>query len=221
MGLPWPSDGRQSPETWRHKIEEAKTASWRSYLNLLLEPIAYLAVPHHVEPRHLILLMTGAGKVVLDPVTDCDVPGLGFRLGAHVPSSVGSGSSDVALVIGSRRRRLSSPPPEDSSIDVSPGRRAASWPRVVDGHADNGGVKRLGSSGFRGSAALCSVNCRSGLSRRPNASANDRPSASARSGGVAFPTCRYCDRGGPSSVQESGKDCSRRHSRTERGRLSQ
>lgn len=53
-------------ETWDTKMQEVRPQLWQLYLNLLLPPIAYLAVPHHVEPKHFIELVQGNGRVLLD-----------------------------------------------------------------------------------------------------------------------------------------------------------
>jgi hypothetical protein len=64
-------------EDWNFKLMEPPFGSWRRYLGLLPAPIVYLAVPHHVEPKHLYDLMEGYERMVLDRL----------RIAAYLPEA--------------------------------------------------------------------------------------------------------------------------------------
>ena len=51
---------------WSDKISEPKPDQWGPLLTCLVNPVAYLAVPHHVEDRHLHHLTHNHAKLVLD-----------------------------------------------------------------------------------------------------------------------------------------------------------
>lgn len=56
---------------WRRKIAEPKPAQWGKLLGSVVPPIAYLAVPHHVEDHQMLHLSDGDGRLVLDRVRLC------------------------------------------------------------------------------------------------------------------------------------------------------
>jgi len=51
---------------WKGKIAEPAPTQWASLLNCVVHPLAYLAVPHHVEDKHLLHLSEKSGRLVLD-----------------------------------------------------------------------------------------------------------------------------------------------------------
>jgi hypothetical protein len=53
-------------EEWKAKIAQPSGPDWESYLNVMVEPIGFLAVPHHVEANQLAKLVKGANRMVLD-----------------------------------------------------------------------------------------------------------------------------------------------------------
>lgn len=53
-------------ETWRKKAQEGSPGSWAIFLNTQIRPLSFLAVPHHIEPRHFGWLVQETDGVVLD-----------------------------------------------------------------------------------------------------------------------------------------------------------
>jgi len=53
-------------DTWKKKAGEPSVTSWKAYLNVGIHPVAFLAVPHHVEARHLTKLVQDTDRLVLD-----------------------------------------------------------------------------------------------------------------------------------------------------------
>lgn len=53
-------------DTWKKKLAEPSSPSWKLYLNLLVEPLGFLAVPHHVERQQLTKLVQDGNRMVLD-----------------------------------------------------------------------------------------------------------------------------------------------------------
>lgn len=51
---------------WARKIEEPRAEQWGPLLTCVVAPIPYLAVPHHVEDEHLMVLSRSHGRLVLD-----------------------------------------------------------------------------------------------------------------------------------------------------------
>jgi hypothetical protein len=51
---------------WEAKIEEPRPEQWSDLLTCVVPPIAYLAVPHHVEDAQLDALSRNHGRLVLD-----------------------------------------------------------------------------------------------------------------------------------------------------------
>jgi hypothetical protein len=64
-------------DTWDSKIMETSAPAWKGWLGTIVPPLAFLAVPHHVEPSHLIRLVSGRERLVIDRLrlvrfkTDC------------------------------------------------------------------------------------------------------------------------------------------------------
>jgi hypothetical protein len=56
---------------WMRKIKEPLTGQWRALLGSTIEPWAYLAVPHHVEPAQMVHLAVGTNRMVLDRLRLC------------------------------------------------------------------------------------------------------------------------------------------------------
>ena len=52
--------------TWQKKLGDVAVPAWRSRLGSLVSPQAFLAVPHHAEPNHLLTLVTQNEYMVLD-----------------------------------------------------------------------------------------------------------------------------------------------------------
>lgn len=69
---------------WRRKMAEARPDQWGPLLGSVVRPIAYLAVPHHMETQQMLHLSTGDGRLVLDRV----------RLCRHLPS-VGAEQQEI------------------------------------------------------------------------------------------------------------------------------
>jgi len=61
---------------WAKKMAEPKAGQWGKLLGSVIRPIAYLAVPHHVETHQMLHLSTGDERLVLDRI----------RLCRHLPS---------------------------------------------------------------------------------------------------------------------------------------
>lgn len=53
---------------WSGKIGQAKDHTWKLLLNVGVLPLAFLAVPHHVEPHHFGKLVQDSQKLVLDRI---------------------------------------------------------------------------------------------------------------------------------------------------------
>jgi hypothetical protein len=53
-------------DAWKRKLGEPSGPDWKAYLNVLVEPQGFLAVPHHVEGRQLTKLVHGGNRMVLD-----------------------------------------------------------------------------------------------------------------------------------------------------------
>lgn len=63
---------------WPRKMAEPKPGQWGRLLGSVIRPMAYLAVPHHVEPPQMLHLSTGDGRLVLDRLRLCrHLPSLG------------------------------------------------------------------------------------------------------------------------------------------------
>lgn len=60
--------------TWKHKMAEPSSPAWRARLGDPVEPLGFLAVPHHVEDGHLYHLVENGGRPVIDRIrlTLCD-----------------------------------------------------------------------------------------------------------------------------------------------------
>lgn len=58
-------------DSWRRKIAEPKPPQWGKLMGSLVLPLAYLAVPHHVEDDQLLHLTEGDGRLVLDRLRLC------------------------------------------------------------------------------------------------------------------------------------------------------
>ncbi len=80
---------------WEHKLSEAKPPMWQKILSSEVSPVGFLAVPYHVETRHLRFLEEGQNALVLDRLS------LASCLhGALAPSdaAVGRLLSDIVVV---------------------------------------------------------------------------------------------------------------------------
>jgi hypothetical protein len=77
-------------DAWKKKLGEPSGPDWRSYLNVLVEPQGFLAVPHHVEGRHLTKLVGGGNRMVLDRL----------RLTRLSPGVAGEEQSIIDAVLG-------------------------------------------------------------------------------------------------------------------------
>jgi hypothetical protein len=55
-------------DSWSAKIEQPKPQMWKEVLNLGILPLAFLAVPHHVESHHLSKLVRDSSKLVVDRI---------------------------------------------------------------------------------------------------------------------------------------------------------
>lgn len=55
-----------SSDEWKQKMAEPAPGLWVDYLEELVQPQAFLAVPHHVEPRTLMLLVHEQRRLVVD-----------------------------------------------------------------------------------------------------------------------------------------------------------
>jgi hypothetical protein len=53
-------------DTWPRKMAEVPVPGWASYLNAVIDPLAFLAVPHHVEEGHFSYLVTHHRRLLLD-----------------------------------------------------------------------------------------------------------------------------------------------------------
>lgn len=76
-------------DTWSAKMAEASVRGWAQYLNAVIDPLAFLAVPHHVETGHFSYLVINQGRVLLDRL----------RLARWLPGL----SSDLVALVGAVR----------------------------------------------------------------------------------------------------------------------
>lgn len=53
-------------DSWEAKMVEPKTPHWADMMANMIEPLAFLAVPHHVERRTYVNLTSGAHRAILD-----------------------------------------------------------------------------------------------------------------------------------------------------------
>jgi hypothetical protein len=53
---------------WARKIKEPDPRQWGPLLSSVVDPVAYLAVPHHVESHHLLNISQATGRLVLDRI---------------------------------------------------------------------------------------------------------------------------------------------------------
>jgi len=51
---------------WKMKLAQPEPNTWRAYLQEAVDPLPFLVVPHHVEARHLALLLSSRRGLVLD-----------------------------------------------------------------------------------------------------------------------------------------------------------
>ena len=54
--------------TWQVKMMQPRPPQWRDLMNSTVLPIAYLAVPHHIEDEQLLDLTRGDERLVLDRI---------------------------------------------------------------------------------------------------------------------------------------------------------
>jgi hypothetical protein len=74
--------------TWPMKIMQPAPAQWRGFMASMIEPVGYLAVPHHVEEEHLHYLTYKHSRLVLDRL----------RLVRHLPPPDVGSPADAVLV---------------------------------------------------------------------------------------------------------------------------
>lgn len=53
-------------DAWKGKLCEPSGPDWKSYLNVLIEPAGFLAVPHHAEAAWLAKIVGREDRMVLD-----------------------------------------------------------------------------------------------------------------------------------------------------------
>jgi hypothetical protein len=57
---------------WKYKLAEPPRKAWAAYLNVEIMPSVYLAIPHHIEPPHLrVLMQSTEHAMVLDRLRLC------------------------------------------------------------------------------------------------------------------------------------------------------
>ncbi len=56
---------------WQRKMAEPKPGQWARLLGSVLSPLAYLAVPHHMETHQMLHLSTSDPRLVLDRIRLC------------------------------------------------------------------------------------------------------------------------------------------------------
>ena len=86
-------------DSWDDKMGEPKGPSWKAYLNTGVEPVAFLAVPHHVEAMHLTKLVQDNERIVLDRL----------RLTRFLPTVTSDEQKIIETVLGTRVKRFSEP----------------------------------------------------------------------------------------------------------------
>lgn len=62
-------------DDWHKKINEPKKLQWRDWLGKMRSPETYLAVPHHVEDRMRVYLMSTEDRDVFDRMRLCQMTG--------------------------------------------------------------------------------------------------------------------------------------------------
>lgn len=77
-------------ETWQGKAQQANSAAWRKILLMDYDPYSFLAVPHHVDPKHWPLLAQDSRAPIFDRL----------RLVPMSETTTTDGSSTVAAVFG-------------------------------------------------------------------------------------------------------------------------
>lgn len=58
-------------EQWENKISDPSPLTWQDLLNEVLQPLVFLAIPHHAETRKLHKLQKDKGRVVIDRLRLC------------------------------------------------------------------------------------------------------------------------------------------------------
>lgn len=53
-------------ESWVGKLQEVPVPGWMKFLGQLNPPQAFLAIPHHIEPRHLYYLLEQFNRPIVD-----------------------------------------------------------------------------------------------------------------------------------------------------------
>jgi hypothetical protein len=62
--------------TWERKLNEPKPALWAAYMQEPLDPQAFLAVPHHIDGEHLVMMTKPRTGLILDRLRLCQFMGL-------------------------------------------------------------------------------------------------------------------------------------------------
>lgn len=57
-----------SSDSWSDKLAEVKVPRWQNFLNELITPVPFLAVPHHVDERSYYEVVEGDASAVVDRV---------------------------------------------------------------------------------------------------------------------------------------------------------
>lgn len=79
-------------DAWKKKLGEPSGPDWKAYLNILVEPQGFLAVPHHVEGRQLTKLVNGSNRMVLDRLRLARLsPGVSEEEKAIIEAVLGAG----------------------------------------------------------------------------------------------------------------------------------
>lgn len=99
-------------DTWDGTSAEPKEGLWKLRLNTGVDPPCFLAIPYHVEPAHLSLLVIGSKRVVLDrirlasrgPRPSTDEDSVIGSVQCFLPGWSGSPSARTHALVRSHRR---------------------------------------------------------------------------------------------------------------------
>ena len=84
-------------ETWQAKATQPSIAAWRKMLLMEYDPVSFLAVPHHIDPRHWPLLAQESATPIVDRIRLVAMSKIPTSDGVAVAKRVFGSSYDWAL----------------------------------------------------------------------------------------------------------------------------